>query len=66
MRGGSGRAHSGVVAEWHCGKCDGADVPEHHRLCPKRDQRLEIKRIVRVVWPRFGRDGDADESGSPR
>ncbi|TCC33870.1 hypothetical protein E0H75_42180 [Kribbella capetownensis] len=56
-------AHAGVVAEWHCGKCEGAAVPEHHRLCPKRDPRLRIKRIVVVVWPPFVReDGGSDST----
>ena len=26
-----------------------------HRLCPKRDHRLRITRIVLMVWPPFGR-----------
>ena len=24
-------------AQWRCGKCEGADLPKHFRLCPKRD-----------------------------
>jgi hypothetical protein len=55
------------VTEWHCEKCEGvADVPEHHRLCPKRDPSLKIRRIVHVVWPPFGNHENADEPGSPR
>lgn len=42
-----------VTGEWSCGKCLGADVPEHHRFCPKRDQRLKVEKVV-VVWPPFG------------
>ena len=45
-----------VTGEWHCAKCEGAaDVPEHHRFCPKRDQRLKVDRVVVVAWPPFGR-----------
>ncbi|MEU4294430.1 hypothetical protein AB0E63_39950 [Kribbella sp. NPDC026596] len=47
-----------VTGEWQCGRCLGADVPEHHRFCPKRDQRLKIDRVVVVVWPPFGRRRD--------
>lgn len=28
---------------WRCGKCDGANVPEHFRTCPKRDKEPEAR-----------------------
>jgi hypothetical protein len=34
-----------VTGEWQCAKCDWADVPEHHRLCPKHDTRLKVEKV---------------------
>jgi hypothetical protein len=39
---------------WQCGKCDVADVPEHHRFCPHRDTPRTVKRVLVVVWPPLG------------
>jgi hypothetical protein len=36
---------------WRCGKCDGADVPEHKRFCSHRDTPPTVKRVLVVVWP---------------
>lgn len=46
-----------VSGEWQCAKCGGADVPEHHRFCPKRDTRLKVEKVVVVAWPPFGYRG---------
>jgi len=46
--------------DWKCGKCDGANIPEHFRACPMKDWGLrekairadERKRIVEML-PKF-------------
>jgi hypothetical protein len=37
------------------GKCDGGDLPAHHRFCPLRDP-ADV--VVVVVWPPFGQPAD--------
>jgi len=49
-------AHSGGMAWW--GKCDGGDLPVHHRFCPLRDPADVVDQVVVVVWPPFGRPAD--------
>ncbi|HEY3561771.1 MAG TPA: hypothetical protein VGL05_30105 [Kribbella sp.] len=43
---------------FRCGKCDGANVPAHHRLCPLRDPGDVAGQVVVVVWPPFGEPDD--------
>ena len=33
---------------WRCGKCDGLNVPEHHRSCPKRTSPPPTGRVIDV------------------
>ena len=48
-----------------CAKCEGADVPEHHRFCPKRDTRLKVEKVVVVAWPPFGYRRRGSKHGEP-
>ena len=54
-----------VTDEWQCAKCEGADIPEHHRFCPKRDVRLKIEKVVVVAWPPFGHRRRGSKHGDP-
>lgn len=47
------------MSDWECGKCEGADLPEHSPRCDKRPEKCsECLRDTELVFPENGTETD--------